>query len=105
MEQLLKLPGLIKNTESISSSMSPIGNATHTSLMPHPLNAASSSLLLLQGCGQASTVQELKSPFHQLRKHLRPSPRPANWMDNKVLSTKRAQLTLTSSQYKGASRG
>eukprot|EP00957_Ditylum_brightwellii_P132587 10111339-Ditylum_brightwellii.AAC.1 len=85
--------------------MSPIGDATPTSLMPHPLNVASSSPLLLQGCRQASTVEELKSVFHQSRKRLRPSPIPANWMDNKVLSTKQAQPTHTSSQYKGALRG
>eukprot|EP00957_Ditylum_brightwellii_P023607 1781857-Ditylum_brightwellii.AAC.1 len=72
--------------------------------MPHPLNAASPSPLLLQGCGQAYTVKELKSAFHQLQRRLRPSPRPANWMDNKVPSTKRAQPTHTSSQYKGALR-
>eukprot|EP00957_Ditylum_brightwellii_P155704 11854137-Ditylum_brightwellii.AAC.1 len=85
--------------------MSTIDDATRTSLMPHPLNAASSSPLLLQGCRQASMVKELKSAFHQSRKRLRTSPRPAHWMDNKVLSTKRAQPTHTSSQYKGASRG
>eukprot|EP00957_Ditylum_brightwellii_P052307 3967195-Ditylum_brightwellii.AAC.1 len=68
--------------------------------MPYPLNKASSSPLLLQGCRQASIVEELKSAFHQLQKRLCPSPRPANWMDNKVLSTKQAQQTHTSSQYK-----
>eukprot|EP00957_Ditylum_brightwellii_P092662 7055756-Ditylum_brightwellii.AAC.1 len=82
MEQLLKLPGLAKNTGRTGSSMSPIGNTTLTSLMPHPLNMASSSPLLPQGCGQASTVEELKSVFHQSWKRLHPSPRPANWMDN-----------------------
>eukprot|EP00957_Ditylum_brightwellii_P045901 3481716-Ditylum_brightwellii.AAC.1 len=39
MEQLLKLTALTKNIVSIGSSMSTIGNATPTSLMPHPLNA------------------------------------------------------------------
>eukprot|EP00957_Ditylum_brightwellii_P040019 3028784-Ditylum_brightwellii.AAC.1 len=84
MEQLLKPPGFAKNTGSIGSNMSPIGDATPTSLMSHPLNAASSLPLLLQGCKQASTVEELQSAFHQSWKRLRPSPRPANWMDNKV---------------------
>eukprot|EP00957_Ditylum_brightwellii_P042797 3240376-Ditylum_brightwellii.AAC.1 len=73
--------------------------------MPHPLNEASSSPLLLQGCRQASMAEELKSAFHLSQKRLCPSPRPANWMDNKVPSTEQAQQTHTSSQYKGASRG
>eukprot|EP00957_Ditylum_brightwellii_P154997 11797498-Ditylum_brightwellii.AAC.1 len=70
--------------------------------MPHPLNKESSSQLLLQGCRQASMVKELKSEFHQLQKCLHPSPRPANWMDNKVSSTKRAQQTHTSSRRNNA---
>eukprot|EP00957_Ditylum_brightwellii_P106180 8100258-Ditylum_brightwellii.AAC.1 len=96
MEQLLRLPGLAKSTGDIGNNMSATGNATPSSLMHYNLKKESFSRLLLQESRQVSTVKELKSTFHQSWKRLRPSPRPANWMDSKVLSTKWAQQTHAS---------
>ena len=103
MESLLKLPKLGKNIGNIGQNMSTNGDKMSSSRMQHPYKKESYSQHLLQGSGQASTAEELRSKFLRSKKRLRPSPRPQNWQDNKVPFTKMTKRTF--SQYKDASRG
>ena len=100
MEQLLQLPGLAPNTGNTGNSMSNSGTKTTSWTTPVNLNGASSSQHLLQGSGQAFTVEGLKSAFHQSRKRSRPSPRPSNWLKNTAPSTEMTKNT--SSQWRDA---
>jgi hypothetical protein len=87
MESLLRLPQVGKNTGNTGQDMPDCSKKIHSSQTPLPLNKESSSQLLLQGSGQGSTVEEMKSKFHQSVMRSQPSPRPSNWLENKVRST------------------
>jgi hypothetical protein len=94
MESLYKLPKLGKGIGSIGQSTASNAPQTHSSQASHPANEPSSSQLLPQGLGPALTVEEIKSRFKRSRMRSRPSPRPANWLDNVVPSTKVREHTF-----------
>ena len=103
MESLLKLPKLGKNIGNIGQNTSTNGDKMSSSKKPQNCKEESYSQHLLQGSGLASTAEELKSKFLRSKKRLRPSPRPQNWLDNKVPYTKMTKPT--SYQFNGASKG
>ena len=93
MESLTRQPNPIKN---IGSTGVPI--ARHSILTPscaHETKYKNKSLLQvsLQGSGQVFMDMAIKSKFSQSLMRLRPSPRPSNWLDNKVPSTKPTMST------------
>ena len=93
MESLTRQPNPIKN---IGSTGVPI--ARHSILTPscaHETKYNNKSLLQvsLQGSGQVFMDTAIKSKFSQSLMRLRPSPRPSNWLDNKVPSTKPTMST------------
>lgn len=94
LESLVRLPGLKTSTGNI-------GPATQQPLDSHPssttqtnLPRPSSQWASLQGSGQELTASELKSKFSQSPKHLHLCPRPSNWLENPVRSTKIRKNTL-----------
>ena len=58
-----------------------------------PMFKKSSSLHLPQGSGQDIIAEGILSEFHPLQRHLQPSPRPSNWLENKALYTKQKRHT------------
>jgi hypothetical protein len=102
MESLLRMPKVASNTGRTGRTTQDNGKKTPSSPMRQKLSKESFSQHLLQGSGQASTVEELKSAFQRSRKLSRPSPRPLNWQDNIVPST--GMRRLTSSRSKDVSR-
>ena len=94
MESLHKLPRLAKNTGStgatIAASAAQIPSYQTSSLA----NVQSSSLHLPQGYGQGLSVSEIRSKFRPSRTRSRPSPRPANWLENQVPSSKARENTF-----------
>ena len=88
MEQLYKLPGLGKGIGKTGLHTAASAHQIHTSAISANAKKQSSSPPLAPGYGQGLSVEEIKSKFHRSRTRLRPSPRPANWLDNKVPSTK-----------------
>lgn len=94
MEQLCKLPGLAKGIGKTGQHTAANAQQTHTSAISQNVKKPSSSLPLPQGYGPGLSVEEIKSKFLRSRTRLRPSPRPANWLDNKVPSTKRRENTF-----------
>ena len=102
MESLYKLPKVGKGIGCIGQGTASSATHIHSSQASHPANEPSSSQLLPQGFGPALTVAEIKSKFKRSRMRLRPSPRPANWLDNVVPSTKVREHTffLSSVQLK-----
>ena len=100
MESLLNLPRLGKNIGST-------GSRTPTSSKQIPISKESqnwtnqsSSQGTLHGSGQALLEWEMKSKFNQLLMPWRPSPRPSNWQENAVQSTR--TMKHTSCQSKDA---
>ena len=82
---LLRLPKPGKNTGITGVATPQCAASTLSSpTTSQPSNATSLSLLSLRGCGQARTAEELKSEFRESRMPSHPSPRPSNWLDNKV---------------------
>ena len=94
MEQLRKLPKLGKNTGSIGQNTAKNARWNHTSSASARPNKQQSSSPLPQESGPGLTASEIRSEFNPSRMLSRPSPRPMNWLDNKVPSTKRRENTF-----------
>jgi hypothetical protein len=92
MESLLRLPGIDKNTGSTGSSMLPSAKSTRSLPTSQDWSETQSYRALLQGSGQACTVEELKLKFRPSRTASRPSPRPLNWLENRAPFTKKAPM-------------
>jgi hypothetical protein len=94
MAWLQRLPKTGKNT-GIIGVPTPLHATSVPSLTtsPPPSKEISSSQLSLRGSGQVCTAEELRSKFKASRMRSRPSPRPSNWLENRVPSTgKRASI-------------
>ena len=95
MESLLKLPGLEKRTGKNGRLIVRSALQTHLSQTTQSTKHPSLSLTLQPGCGPALTVkEEIKSRFKQSQMRSRPSPRPQNWLDNQVPSTKQRRENI-----------
>ena len=102
MESLLNLPKLKKNIGNIGCHTPTNSKPTHSSKENPNCSSQSSSQAMLQGSGQVLSALDMKSRFRQCLTPWRPSPRPLNWQENVVPSTKSTKPT--SSQSKDASR-
>jgi hypothetical protein len=87
MASLLRLPKIGQNTGSTGTTTHECARLTHSSPTSNPSNEISSSMHMLQGSGQALTAEALRSGFKGSRMRSRPSPRPLNWLENKVPCT------------------
>ena len=94
MESLTRLPKL-------GTSIGDTGAHTYPPAIPlHPLNTSLpstkplSSQASLSGSGRALTDSEIKSKFNPFTKRWQPSPRPSNWVENPVPSSKVRVNTL-----------
>ena len=94
-----KIRGQEKNIGLTGKHTQNCTRKTHISSPAPTENKSSSSPLLLQGSGKASTANTSKLPFKRLLKRSQPSPRPANWLENHPLSSK--QKRHTKSQWDG----
>ena len=94
MESLHKLPKHAKNTGNTGLNTAALVAQNLSWKTSPPVNGQSSSLPLPQGYGQGLTVNEIKCKFKPSRTHSRPSPRPANWLANKVPSSKARENTF-----------
>jgi len=83
-QQLCKLPGLGKG--SGATGLATAVSSTHipTCNISHHVKEQSSSLALPQGYRLGLSEKKIKSVFKWSRMCLRPSPRPAKWLDNQV---------------------
>ena len=102
MGSLLRLPQIAKNTGKSGFAMLPPGSSIHTCSNVTKSTSSLSSELLLQGSGQASSVEDFKSKFRPLLKPSRPSQRPSVWLENPV-PLKRQKMS-TSSQLNASSK-
>lgn len=91
LASLIRLPGLGKNTGTTGKNMQPCATSTHSSATKPSLNSKKklSSAPMVQGSGRVITEEDARSAFKELTMRSRPSPRPSNWLENKVASTKR----------------
>ena len=94
MEQLRKLPKLGKNIGNIGQNTVTNARWTRSSPASQMQNEQQSSLPSQPGSGPGLTDLETKLEFNPSRKRSRPSPRPLNWLENKVPSTKRRENTF-----------
>ena len=94
MESLLKLPKLGKSIGSIGQSTAISAPQIHILTSSPPVKERCSSQPLPPGYGPGLTVEEIKSAFKRSRKRSRPSPRPANWLENKVPLHKQRENTF-----------
>ena len=102
MGSLLRLPRTEKSTGKRGFNTHASGKLTPTFKPATASTQSSSSQLLLQGSGRASSAGDFKSKFRPLLRHSQPSQRPSVWLDNPVPS-KRLKMSL-SSQSKGSSK-
>ena len=91
------------NTGNTGQNMYGFSRKTHSSQHAPMQSKLSSSQLLLQGSGQATTAEKIRSKFSQSKMHWQPSPRPLNWLENAPQSTK--QTKLTKHQWHGLLKG
>ena len=94
MESLLNLSKQGTNTGDTGQRTAPPATQTHTSQTSPPAKGRLSSQPLPPGYGPGLTVSEIKSAFKRSHRRSRPSPRPANWLDNRVPSSKKRANTL-----------
>ena len=94
MEQLRKLPKLGKNIGDTGQNTATNARWHHISPGLTKPNKQHSLSPLQPESGPGLMASEIKSEFNQSRTLLRPSPRPSNWLDNKVPSTKRRENTF-----------
>jgi hypothetical protein len=81
MASLLRLPRIGPNTGTTGSNILRYSESIPSCLIQfHPSKETASSSHLLQGLGQAYTVEELKSKFRPSRMRCRPSARPSSWL-------------------------
>jgi hypothetical protein len=91
MELLTRPPVIGSSTGNAGVHMPASVASTPSSAICRLSKRTSSSLPSLQGSGQVSTVEDIKSAFRRSRQLSRPSPRPSNWLENQVqYTTKRA---------------
>ena len=90
---LLRLRKIDKNTGNTGAHMHTSAARIHSLRKQTSWKPTSSSLVLLQGSGQATTVKEMKSKFTQSLMRSRPSPRPSSWLENPAPSTKPTKST------------
>ena len=102
LESLIRLPKLGKGTGAIGAIIQANAKLTHTYEENQKSSNPSSLPASLQGSGRVLTETDMKSKFHPSRTHWRPSPRPLNWQENTVPSTKQRASTYFLS--KGVSR-
>ena len=95
MGSLIRLPGLGKNIGTTGKTMQQCATSTHSSETPlsHNSKKKLSFAPMVHGSGRVITEEESKSVFKELTTRLRPSPRPSNWLENVVPSTKRRKHT------------
>ena len=89
----MKIPGQDKNIGLTGQPTLPNVESTPSSQIIQGSPQTSSSQHSLQGSGQATTAEDVKSKFSPLLKHLQPSARPSNWLENTPRSTKHRKLT------------
>ena len=94
MESLIRLPKVGTNIGANGVRTSPLVTLPPPLQKNHPSNKPSSSLASLNGSGQVLTAEEIKSRFSPSIKHSQPSPRPWNWVANKVPPSKVRETTL-----------
>lgn len=94
MESLHKLPKLGKNIGAIGQNTASFSNLDRTLMTSQLAKNLSSSQDLPQGYAPGLTVTEIKLAFKRSRTRSRPSPRPANWLENKVPSSKKRENTF-----------
>jgi hypothetical protein len=87
MELLIRPPAIDSSTGTAGVSMPASAVSTPSSAISRHSKSISSSLPSLQGSGRASTEEDIKSVFRRSRQLSRPSPRPSNWLENRVRST------------------
>ena len=95
----LKIPRQEKNTGLTGRPTQICSRKIPSSKHAQIQNKSSSSQLLLQGSGQASTVKDSRSQFKPLLKRSQSSQRPVNWLENHPQSFK--QRKRTKSQWHG----
>ena len=96
MEQLTRLKKLGRNTGATGQNIAEPSASIPSCDEPKDWKQSSLQQDSLPRSGQALTENEIKSKFKESRKRSQPSPRPSNWLENKVRSTRRR--TRTSSQ-------
>ena len=94
MESLCRMPKQGKNIGKLGQDTAMNATQTHTWNASAVASKESSSPALRLESGPGLTVTEIKSVFKRSHKRLRPSPRPANWLENKVPSTKVRENTF-----------
>ena len=94
MESLLNLPRHGTSTGATGQHTAPPATQIPISPTSQPVKKQSSSQPLPPGYGPGLTVSEIKSAFKRSHRRSRPSPRPANWLDNRVPLSKRRENTL-----------
>lgn len=94
MEQLAKLPKTKRGTGDTGVLTLPPTKRIRTLNPLTTSQEASSPRVLLQGSGLASTDEERRSKFTVSQMRSRPSPRPVNWLENRVHSSKQRPHTF-----------
>ncbi len=95
MESLLQLPKRAINIGKLgASTVLNSKTSIHTSPTSPNRKKPSSSQDLHQEPGPGLSASEIRLKFHQSKMRSRPSPRPSNWLDNKVPSTKLRENTF-----------
>jgi hypothetical protein len=98
LESWRRLP---KRGKNIGITGLTTANEYMRTLFSTPLPLQESSAILssqpsLHGSGQAATAAEIASEYKALLMRSRPSPRPSNWLENQVRSTKHRNATTPS---------
>ena len=94
MESLHKLPKLGKNIGATGQNTANCSTLARTSTTSQPAKNQLSLQVLPPGFAPGLTVTEIKSVFKRSRTRSRPSPRPANWLENRVPSSKKRENTF-----------
>ena len=104
MESLTRLPKVAINIGGTGARTLHPATLPPPLKTPHPSNEPSSLLASLSGSGQALTAEAIKLKYSPSIKPWQPSPRPWNWVDNKVPPSKVRAATLLhcSSNLKGS---
>jgi hypothetical protein len=93
MELLTRPPVIGSNTGIVGVNIPASAASTPSSAMSRLSKPTLSSWPSLQGSGQVFTEEDIKSVFRRSRLHSRPSPRPSNWLENRVQSTVKKEST------------
>ena len=95
MASLIRLPGLGQSTGTTGNNTPPSSNSTPSSATSrsHSSKKRWSSVHMEPELEQASTAEKSQFEFKESMTLSRPSPRPSNWLENVVPSTKRRKHT------------